>query len=105
MIDGHDIRDYRLVDLRRLVGGVVAEPFLFSASVRENITFGMPSATDDEVAEAAVVAGPVPTAARISWPCTRDVGGTDGALLRRVPRPVSERLHHRLVARFRGHSS
>ena len=55
-VDGTDVRDLRLNDLRRAVGVVPQNPFLFSTSVRENIAYGRPEATDDEVRAAARMA-------------------------------------------------
>ena len=55
-IDGADVRELRLASLRRAIGIVAQDPFLFSASVRENIAFGAPEATDDEVVRAARLA-------------------------------------------------
>jgi ABC-type multidrug transport system fused ATPase/permease subunit len=55
-IDGVDVRDVKLTSLRREIGIVAQDPFLFSASVRENIAFGVPDATDEEVEEAARLA-------------------------------------------------
>jgi ATP-binding cassette, subfamily B, bacterial len=55
-IDGHDIRDLRLDNLRGLIGVAFEEPTLFSMSVRENLTLGRPGATDAEIAEALEVA-------------------------------------------------
>ena len=55
-IDGHDVRDLTLVSLRAQVAMVLDEPFLFSASVRDNIAYGRPDATDDQVSAAAVAA-------------------------------------------------
>jgi ABC-type multidrug transport system fused ATPase/permease subunit len=55
-IDGVDVRDVRLQSLRREIGIVSQDPFLFSASVRENISFGRPDATDADVARAASLA-------------------------------------------------
>jgi ATP-binding cassette subfamily B protein len=55
-VDGVDVRDLRLVDLRREIGIVAQDPFLFSASVRENIAFGRPDATDEQVEGAARLA-------------------------------------------------
>jgi ABC-type multidrug transport system fused ATPase/permease subunit len=52
-VDGADVRDVTLVSLRRAIGVISQDPFLFSASVRENIAFGVPDATDDEVEQAA----------------------------------------------------
>ncbi|MDX6556037.1 MAG: ATP-binding cassette, subfamily bacterial [Miltoncostaeaceae bacterium] len=56
LLDGADVRDLRLDDLRRAVGVVAQEPFLFSTSVRENIAYGRPDATDEEVRAAARLA-------------------------------------------------
>jgi ABC-type multidrug transport system fused ATPase/permease subunit len=56
LLDGADVRDLRLDDLRRAVGMVSQEPFLFSASVRENIAYGRPDASDEEVRAAARLA-------------------------------------------------
>ena len=55
-IDGHDVRDLTLVSLRAQVAMVLDEPFLFSATVRDNIAYGRPDATDDQVRAAAVAA-------------------------------------------------
>ncbi len=55
-IDGIDIRDLRLPDLRRIVATAFEDPTLFSMSVRENLTLGAPEAGDDEVADAIAVA-------------------------------------------------
>jgi ABC-type multidrug transport system fused ATPase/permease subunit len=55
-IDGLDVRDAKLTSLRREIGIVAQDPFLFSATVRENIAFGRPDATDAEVGEAAQLA-------------------------------------------------
>ncbi|MGH9099596.1 MAG: ABC transporter ATP-binding protein, partial [Acidimicrobiales bacterium] len=51
-IDGHDLRDVTLRSLRSQLGVVPQEPFLFAGSVRENLTFARPDATDTEVSEA-----------------------------------------------------
>jgi ATP-binding cassette, subfamily B, bacterial len=56
LVDGVDVRDVRLVDLRRTVGVVAQDPFLFSATVRENIGFGAVDATDEDVIAAATLA-------------------------------------------------
>jgi ATP-binding cassette subfamily B protein len=53
LLDGVDVRDLRLEALRRAVGIVSQDPFLFSASVHENIAFGVAGATADEVERAA----------------------------------------------------
>ncbi|MEM6313024.1 MAG: ABC transporter ATP-binding protein, partial [Planctomycetota bacterium] len=55
-IDGVDIRDYRLDVLRRAIGIVQQDSFLFSGSVRDNLKYGKPSASDDEMIAAAEAA-------------------------------------------------
>ena len=52
-IDGVDIRDLTLASLRAQLGVVFEETFLFSDSVRANITYGVPDATDEDVERAA----------------------------------------------------
>jgi ATP-binding cassette subfamily B protein len=52
-IDGHDVRDVTGTSLRAAVGVVLDEPFLFSASVRDNIAYARPGASLDEVRAAA----------------------------------------------------
>jgi ATP-binding cassette, subfamily B, bacterial len=56
-IDGHDVRDLTLTSLRANIGVVLDEPFLFSVSIRDNIAYGRPDATEDEIKAAAVAAG------------------------------------------------
>lgn len=55
-IDGVDIRDYRIRDLRALMGNVNQEAILFNDSFYNNITFGVESATKEQVEEAARIA-------------------------------------------------
>ena len=55
-IDGTDIREVAVADLRRLMGNVNQEPILFNASVFENIAFGVEGATLEKVRQAAEVA-------------------------------------------------
>ena len=57
LIDGHDLRDVTIESLRRQLGVVPQEPFLFNGSLRDNIVFARPDATDDEIREAARVVG------------------------------------------------
>jgi ATP-binding cassette, subfamily B, bacterial len=52
-IDGHDIRDVTLTSLRENVGVVLDEPFLFSISIRDNIAYGRPDASIEEIQAAA----------------------------------------------------
>ncbi len=56
LIDGVDIRDVTIESLRRQIGIVTQETFLFSASLRDNIAYGKPEATDEEIIEAAKAA-------------------------------------------------
>ena len=55
-LDGHDIRDLTLDSLRRQISMVLQDVFLFHGTARENILFGRPGATEDEMIEAAKVA-------------------------------------------------
>lgn len=52
-VDGHDIFDLRRDDLRRNIGIVQQDVYLFNASIRENILYGRPDATEEEMVEAA----------------------------------------------------
>jgi len=56
LIDGEPVRDYPLTDLRRNIGFVPQETFLFSETIRENIAFGVQRASDEEVSWAAEAA-------------------------------------------------
>lgn len=56
LIDGHDIRDFRRNDLHSLFGIVFQEPWLFSGTILENIRYGKPNSTSEEVEEAARLA-------------------------------------------------
>lgn len=55
-IDGHDLRDVQLAALRRQIGVVFQESFLFSATIRANIAYGRPDATQAEIETAARLA-------------------------------------------------
>jgi ABC-type multidrug transport system fused ATPase/permease subunit len=57
LIDGHDIRSIRRHCLARRLGLVLQEPFLFSGSVRDNIRYARPEASEEEMVEAARVVG------------------------------------------------
>ena len=52
-IDGIDLRNVALQDLRRRIGYVMQNPILFDSTVRENIVYGMPQATEEQIVEAA----------------------------------------------------
>jgi ATP-binding cassette, subfamily B, bacterial len=56
LVDGVDVRDVKLASLRRAIGVIAQDPFLFSTTVRDNIAFGLPELTDDEVERAARLA-------------------------------------------------
>jgi len=57
LIDGHDLRDVTIGSLRRQLGVVPQEPFLFHGTLRDNIAFARPDASDEDVLEAAEVVG------------------------------------------------
>ncbi|MEX0825553.1 MAG: ABC transporter ATP-binding protein [Acidimicrobiia bacterium] len=55
-VDGHDLRNLKARDLRRAIGLVSQDVFLFHGTVRDNIAYGRPEATDDEIRAAAEIA-------------------------------------------------
>ena len=57
LIDGHDVREVSERSLRSQLGVVPQESFLFSGTVRENIAFGRPEATDEEIRAAVAAVG------------------------------------------------
>ncbi len=82
-IDGHDLRDVTLDSLRRQLGVVPQEPFLFAGTMRDNIAFARPSATGAEVMEA-----------------VHRVGLTE--LIERLPEGVDTPVHERGVSMSSG---
>ncbi len=78
LIDGHDLRDVTIDSLRRQLGVVPQEPFLFNGSIRDNIAFARPDATEDEV-----------------WDACRAVGIDD--LVERLPEGLDTPVHERGV--------
>jgi ATP-binding cassette subfamily B protein len=56
LVDGVDVRDVKLASLRRAIGVITQDPFLFSTTVRDNIAFGLPELTDEEVERVARLA-------------------------------------------------
>ena len=53
LVDGHDVRDLTLQSLRASIGLVQQDVFLFTGTIKENILYGRPTATDEEIVEAA----------------------------------------------------
>jgi ATP-binding cassette subfamily B protein len=76
LIDGHDLRDVTIDSLRRQLGVVPQEPFLFAGSLRYNIAFAAPDASDDEV-----------------WEAVRAVGLSD--VVERMPEGLDTEVHER----------
>src|SRR5262249_59341578 len=56
LLDGSDLRDYQLADLRNQFAIVLQEPVLFSTSIAENIAYARPEATEEEIVRAAKLA-------------------------------------------------
>jgi ATP-binding cassette subfamily B protein len=56
LVDGVDVREVKLASLRSEIGVIPQDPFLFSTTVRDNIAFGLPELTDDEIERAARLA-------------------------------------------------
>jgi ABC-type transport system involved in cytochrome bd biosynthesis fused ATPase/permease subunit len=65
LLDGQDIREFQYRSLRRQISLVPQEPVLFSTTVRENIAYGRPEATLQEIIEAAHEAEP--TSSSVPW--------------------------------------
>ncbi|MGI5948719.1 ABC transporter ATP-binding protein [Peptoniphilus sp.] len=57
LVDGHDVRDIKLKSLRENIGIVQQDVYLFSGTVKDNIAYGKPGASDVEIIEAARLAG------------------------------------------------
>ena len=76
LIDGHDLRDLSITSLRRQLGVVPQEPFLFGGSIRDNVAFGRPEATDEEV-----------------WEAIRATGLE--SLVERMPKGIETEVHER----------
>ncbi len=79
LIDGHDIKGVTQTSLRLQIGNVPQEPFLFAGSIRDNIAFARPDATDEEV-----------------WDACRAVGIED--LIERLPDGLDTPCHERGVS-------
>ena len=74
LVDGHDLRGVRAHSLRSQMGVVPQEAFLFSGTVRENIAFGRPDATDGEIADAARAVGALSFIERLDHGLDTQVG-------------------------------
>jgi ATP-binding cassette, subfamily B, bacterial len=79
LLDGQDVRDIPLPELRERVGCGFEEATLFSASVRENVTFGAPDATEEEI-EAALVAAQARFVFDLPWGLDTRIGEQGMAL-------------------------
>jgi len=79
LIGGRDVRDYPLAELRTVVGFAFEEATLFSASVRENVTFGAPDAPEEEI-EAALAAAQAQFAYDLPWGLDTRIGEQGMAL-------------------------
>jgi ATP-binding cassette subfamily B protein len=79
LIDGHDLRGIAIKSLRRQLGVVPQEPFLFAGSIRDNIAFAKPDASDDQI-----------------WGAVRRVGLTE--LIEQLPEGLDTPVHERGVS-------
>ena len=57
LVDDHDVRDYTLASLRGQVAVVLQDALLFRSTVRDNISYGVPEATEQQIIDAALLAG------------------------------------------------
>ncbi|HEY2307558.1 MAG TPA: ATP-binding cassette domain-containing protein [Streptosporangiaceae bacterium] len=78
-LNGIDIRDLPLPVLRTLIGSGFEDPTLFSVSVRENVTFGAPDATDEQIEQALAIAH-AGFVARLPWGLDTRIGEQGMAL-------------------------
>ncbi|HEY3895001.1 MAG TPA: ABC transporter ATP-binding protein [Pseudonocardiaceae bacterium] len=74
LLDGVDVRDLALCELRTIVATAFEEPVLFSASVRENVALGAPEVTDDEVWRALRVAQAEQFVGTLPWGLDTRIG-------------------------------
>jgi ATP-binding cassette, subfamily B, bacterial len=79
LLDGTDIRDLPLADLRATVGCAFEDPTLFSASVRENVSYGAPGAGEEEIL-AALAAAQADFVADLPWGLDTRIGEQGMAL-------------------------
>lgn len=56
LVDGIDVRNYNISELRERIGLVMQEPTLFNYSIKENVLYGNPSASNSEIVDAVEVA-------------------------------------------------
>ena len=54
LLDGHDLRDLKLAWVRQQVSVVLQDPILFSTTIADNIAYGLPGATPEQIRQAAV---------------------------------------------------
>jgi ABC-type multidrug transport system fused ATPase/permease subunit len=80
LVDGHDLRDVTEHSLRSQLGIVPQEGFLFSGTVRDNIAFGRPDATEDDIREAALAVGAHEFIERLPAGYDTEVGERGGQL-------------------------
>jgi ATP-binding cassette subfamily B protein len=80
LVDGHDLRDVSEHSLRSQLGIVPQEGFLFSGTIRENIAFGRPDATDEDVRAAAAAVGADEFISRLPDGYDSEVGERGGQL-------------------------
>jgi ABC-type multidrug transport system fused ATPase/permease subunit len=80
LVDGHDLRDVTEHSLRSQLGIVPQEGFLFSGTVRDNIAFGRPDATEDQIREAALAVGAHEFIERLPEGYDTEVGERGGQL-------------------------
>ncbi|MET0511313.1 MAG: ABC transporter ATP-binding protein [Thermoleophilaceae bacterium] len=80
LVDGHDLRDVTEHSLRSQLGIVPQEGFLFSGTIRDNIGFGRPDATDEHVREAAQAVGAHEFIERLPEGYDTEVGERGGQL-------------------------
>ncbi len=80
LIDGHDIRELQLGDLRSAIGLVTQDAYLFEGTIRENVQYGRPDATEDEILAALEAASAIEIVERLPGGLDAPLGERGGRL-------------------------
>ena len=91
LLDGYDLRDLQITSLRKQIGMVMQESFLFAGTLRDNIKYGRPDASDAEVVQAAIATRTTITEFPMA---TRPVWASAASALRRSTPAHCHRLRH-----------
>src|SRR5690349_13666198 len=106
LLNGHDLASYAADDVRSVIGGCPQDPYLFDATIRDNLRLARPDATDTELQDAAARARLLPWIRSLPRGWATPVGTGGGAPPRRRPPPPAPArppgAHRRPAARHPG---